>query len=352
MSVDLHSYEEQLIRATVFGDYKEFTPRSAFGRGLVADYQGFQEAGFSVEHAFINTLVSNTPILSSIYSGFEIAAGKSLRGRDLGRPLTEWDYSTRIFGIVLDVGLPLAGKVLAAEMAPARMAGLRAIEEASALRAFEAAEVSSVGRVERVASTSGNLTLRSSASTGSSESVYFPRKNIPTGEVTIQELLADASRVPGSVGAYLRVQPGEVIRFSDLSQLTIHHGGAEFMLTREVLRNGNQVTRRWRIYSGTPEQIPPPRFLIPSAPGGGTRIERIVGHTHARTLPYDPIIMQPSLADLYYLNRVAGEWRQVYGPQSEPFGRIIWGLNPGETTIYGIGSTPGNAVPPSWLRIP
>lgn len=30
------------------------------------------------------------------------------------------------------------------------------------------------------------------------------RRNIPTGEVTMQELLADASRIPGSLGAYLK----------------------------------------------------------------------------------------------------------------------------------------------------
>jgi hypothetical protein len=168
----------------------------------------------------------------------------------------------------------------------------------------------------------------------------------------MQELLVDASRVPGSQGAYLRVQPGEAIRFADLAQLTINHNGTEFMLSREVLRIGNRVSRRWRIYSGTPDQVPAPRFFDRSAAGGGTRIERIVGHTHPRPIPYDPIYTQPSGADLSYLNRITGDWRRVYGPQSEPFGRIIWGLNPGETTIYGIASTPGNAVPPPWLRRP
>jgi hypothetical protein len=197
-----------------------------------------------------------------------------------------------------------------------------------------------------------NAPLRSSASTSTPGSVYVPRQNIPTGEVTMQELLADASRVPGSPGAYLRAQPGEAIRFSDLFQLTINHNGAEFMLSREVVRHGNQVNRRWRIYSGTPDQIPPPTFYNPNAAGGGTRIERIVGHTHPRPIPYDPIFMQPSGADLYYLNNIVGPWQHVYGPQSRPFGRIIWGVNPGETTIYGIGSTPGNAVPPPWLRRP
>ena len=197
-----------------------------------------------------------------------------------------------------------------------------------------------------------NAPLRSSASSGSQGPVYVPRQNIPTGEITIQGLLADATRVPGSQGAYLRLKQGEVIRFPDLAQLTINHNSAEFMLTREVLRNGNQVSRRWRIYSGTPDQIPPPRFYHSSVAGGIMRIERIVGHTHPRPVPYDPIYMQPSGADLFYLNNIAGLWRQVYGPQSEPFGRIIWGLNHGETTIYGIASLAGHSVPPRWLRRP
>ena len=197
-----------------------------------------------------------------------------------------------------------------------------------------------------------NLFLRSSASPGSAGAVFVPRQNIPTGEVTMQELLADTTRVPGSQGAYLRTQRGQPILFSDLSQLTINHNGAEFMLSREIVRNGCQVRRGWRIYSGTPDQIPAPRFLDPLAAGGGMCIERVVGHTHPRPIPYDPIYVQPSRADLIYLSMVASDWRQVYGPQSEPFGRIFWGLNPGETTIYGIVSTPGNAVPPRWLRRP
>ncbi|MGH7168999.1 MAG: hypothetical protein ACRELG_01810 [Gemmataceae bacterium] len=168
----------------------------------------------------------------------------------------------------------------------------------------------------------------------------------------MQELLANNQLVPGMRGAYLKVGHGAAIRFSDLSQLTINHNGAELMLSREVVRNGKQASRRWRIYSGTPEQIPPPTFLDPNVVGGGVRIERIVGHTHPRPIPYDPLFMQPSGDDIFNLTRIAAEWRQVYGPQSEPFGRIIWGLNPGETTIYGIGSTPGNAVPPRWLRRP
>jgi hypothetical protein len=197
-----------------------------------------------------------------------------------------------------------------------------------------------------------NPILRSAASTSSARSIFVPRQSIPTGEVTMQELLADPSRVPGSEGAYLKIQAGQGIRFSDLYRLTINHNGAEFMLSREVVQFGNQVSRRWRIYSGTPDQVPPPIFLDLGAAGGGTRIERVAGHTHPRPVPYDPIFMQPSDADLNYLNKITGPWQQVYGPQSEPFGRIIWGLNPGETTIYGIASAPGNAVPPTWLRRP
>ena len=196
-----------------------------------------------------------------------------------------------------------------------------------------------------------NVPPSSLAATGLPGAVFVPRQNIPTGEVTMQELLADASLVPGSPGAYLRVNPGEAIRFSDISQLTIHHNGAEFMLSREVVRLGSRVARRWRVYSGTPDQIPAPRFLDTNAAGGGTRHERVVGHSHPRPIPYDPGYTQPSRADLDYLRRVAGAWRQVYGPRSQPFGRIFWGLNPGETTIYGIGSTPGAAAPP-WLRRP
>jgi hypothetical protein len=172
------------------------------------------------------------------------------------------------------------------------------------------------------------------------------------GEVTMKELLANDQRVPGMRGAYLKVGQREAIHFGDLSQLTIDHGGAEFMLTREVEQIGSRVTRRWRIYSGKPDQIPPPQFLDLNAAGGGIRIERIVGHSHPRPIPYGPAFKQPSAADLFYLNKIAGDWRHVYGPQSQPFGRIIWGPNPGETTVYGIGSTPGNAVPPPWLWRP
>lgn len=186
----------------------------------------------------------------------------------------------------------------------------------------------------------------------SGSSATSPVGNI-TGEVTMQELLANNQLVPGIQGVYLKVGQGEAIRFSDFSQLTINHNSAEFMLSREVVRNGNQVIRRWRIYSGTPDQIPPPKFFDPNAAAGGvTRIERIVGHTHPRPIPYNPNFTQPSGTDIDALKGIASDWRKVYGSQSEPFGRIIWGLNPGETTPYGLGSTPGNAVPPFWLRRP
>jgi hypothetical protein len=197
------------------------------------------------------------------------------------------------------------------------------------------------------ASDGTNLPLRSSASSSSQGAIFVPRQNIPTGEVTMQELLADATRIPGSQGAYLNVQPGEAIRFTDLYQLASNQDGAEFMLSREVMRNGNQVARRWRIYSGTPDQIPPPRFFDPNAPGGGTRIERIVGHTHFENGSL--IFTQPSQADLDYLGRIAGDWHRLHGPP-EPFGQIIWGTVPGQTTQYGMGSTAGHAVPPPWFE--
>src|SRR5438874_1338992 len=135
------------------------------------------------------------------------------------------------------------------------------------------------------------LAVEARASQGT---VLQPRQNIPTGEVTMQELLAGASRVPGSRGAYLRVRPGGAIRFSDLSRLTINHSGAEFMLSREVVRLAHHAVRNWRIYSGTPDQIPAPRFFEPRAAGGGARVERIVGHTHPRPIPYNAIYTQPS----------------------------------------------------------
>lgn len=176
------------------------------------------------------------------------------------------------------------------------------------------------------------------------------RRNIPSGEVTMQELLTDVSRVPGSLGAYLQVKPGEGIHFSDLAQLTINHNGVEFLLSREVEQKGNQVTRRWRIYSGTSDEVDPPSFFVPSAPGGGIRIERTVGHTHPRPIPYDPTYTQPSFFDLKYLIDITLEWQKVYGAHTEPFGRIIWGLHSGETTIYGLASTSGYAVLPTNMR--
>jgi len=186
--------------------------------------------------------------------------------------------------------------------------------------------------------------MQSSVPSGSTGTA--PLGNI-NGEVTMQQLLANTQLVPGMRGAYLRVEPGQGIRFADLSQLTIDHKGAEFLLTREVVETGTGTVRRWRIYSGTPDQVLPPRFLRQS--GSSTIVERVVGHTHPFPLPFEPGWNQPSLPDIRNLKRIQRVWRQVYGPQSEPFGRVI-GL-PGESpTIYGPQSTPGNAVLPSQMR--
>jgi hypothetical protein len=122
----------------------------------------------------------------------------------------------------------------------------------------------------------------------------------------MQQLLANDQLIPGLRGAYLKLGQGEAIRFGDLSQLTVNHNGAEFLLTREVVRHGNQVTRRWRVHSGTPDQIPPPRFYDPSGPGGTKVVERIVGHTHPRPIPYNPIYRQPSAADIDYFEKDSG----------------------------------------------
>jgi hypothetical protein len=164
----------------------------------------------------------------------------------------------------------------------------------------------------------------------------------------MQELLANNQLVPGMRGCYVKVTPGAAIGLAELLQLTINHDNVEFMLSREVVRDGNGVTRRWRIYSGTPDQVRPPLFFDPNR----RRIERVVAHTHPTPVPYDPSFAQPSTADLAYLHQIAADWRRVYVSQPEPFGRIIWGLNAGETTIYGLESTQGNAVPPRWLRRP
>jgi hypothetical protein len=111
-------------------------------------------------------------------------------------------------------------------------------------------------------------------------------------------------------------------------------------------------TRQRNLRPFSPFSSPSRPLRYTSSTAGGSANRREHFDTHPRPIPYDPVFTQPSPADLDYLNRVAGEWRQVYGPQTEPFGRIIWGLNPGETTIYGISSTPGKAVPPRWLRSP
>jgi hypothetical protein len=182
------------------------------------------------------------------------------------------------------------------------------------------------------------------------QAVFVPRRNIPTAEASIAELLSDTRMVPGSPGVLLKPATGEPIRFADLAQLTINHQGAEFMLTREIRRLAARSFMRWRLYSGTSDQIPAPRFLDLNGPGGWTIVERIVAHTHPRPIPYDPVFIQPSPTDLEYLRAVGDKWRLVFGARSQPFGTIIWGIGPGEITVYGIDSTPGKAVPPPWFR--
>jgi hypothetical protein len=176
-----------------------------------------------------------------------------------------------------------------------------------------------------------------------------PLGNI-SGEVTMQELLSNRQLIPGMLGANLKVEKGAAICFADLAQLTINHDGVEFLLTREVKRFGRRVVRRWRIYSGTTQRVLPPKFFNPHGPAGATIVERVVGHTHPRSIPFELLWIQPSREDIINLRSIISDWQRVHGPQSEPFGRIIWGLIHGETTSYGVDSTEGNAVPPPWLR--
>ena len=186
------------------------------------------------------------------------------------------------------------------------------------------------------------------AQAGPPSGAASPLGNI-THPVTLQGLLADANLVPGFRGAYVDVPVGGRIvgiRFADISQLTINHNGVEFMLTRETVftLGGRILGARYRIYSGTPDQIPPPRFCR-MGPNGEITVERIVGHTHPRPIPFQPGWDQPSGADVAYLLRIRAEWKRIYGSKSEPFGRIFG--DPGTpAVIYGPRSTHGNAVPP------
>jgi hypothetical protein len=180
-----------------------------------------------------------------------------------------------------------------------------------------------------------------------------PAASSPVGNifrpVSIRELLSDSSLIPGMRGAYVDSHAGgrnAGIRFADIAQLTINHSGAEFLLTRETLylQSGQIVSARWRIYSGTPDQIPLPLFLR-TGRNGGIIVERIVGHSHPRPVPFQPGWNQPSSADIRYLLQIRAEWRRIYGPNSEPFGRIFG--DPGDpAVIYGPRSTPGKAIPP------
>jgi hypothetical protein len=197
-----------------------------------------------------------------------------------------------------------------------------------------------------LAGESGKMPLPSSS--GMPSGAILVRGNI-SGEITIQELLADNQRVPGAQGAYVRLQPAQGIRgirFADLSQLTINHQGTEFLLTLETVTAlaGQVLSRRYRIYSGTPNRIPPPVFRRPG-PKGEVTVERIIGHTHPFPIPFYPNWNHPSWGDILYLQRIRGEWKRIYGPLSEPFGKIF-GL-PGDPVItYGPRSTEGNAVYP------
>jgi hypothetical protein len=170
-----------------------------------------------------------------------------------------------------------------------------------------------------------------------------------TGEITIQELLADNQLVPGMRGAYVRLDPGQgarSIHFVDISQLTINHAGAEFVLTRETVTatNGRLLSSRYRLYSGAPDQVFPPAFRR-LGPNGEVTVERILGHSHPFPIPFFPGWNHPSWADIQYLQRVRPVWQAVYGAQSEPFGRIF-GLPGAPSVIYGPRSTQGHAVYP------
>jgi len=162
--------------------------------------------------------------------------------------------------------------------------------------------------------------------------------------------LANDQLIPCLRGAVLKVEPGTAIRFGDLARLTINHDGVEFLLTREVKRIGQNVTRRWRIYSGTTEEVLPPRFFDPKAPEGALIFERVVGHTHPRPVPFELAWIHSSEKDIMNLKEVLVRWQEIYGLAAEPFARIIWGVDAGETTIFGIDSGEGNAVPPPWIR--
>ena len=167
--------------------------------------------------------------------------------------------------------------------------------------------------------------------------------------VTIRELLSNPTLVPGMRGRYIEAPKGGRnygIRFEDISQLTINHNGAEFMLTRETVcgANGQMIRATYRIYSGALDQIPPPVFRR-ARPSWEIIVERIIGHTHPHPVPFQPGWDQPSKADIDYLLRIQVVWQGIYGPNSIPFG-MIFGDPGSPAVIYGPRSTHGNAVPP------
>jgi hypothetical protein len=78
---------------------------------------------------------------------------------------------------------------------------------------------------------------------------------------------------------------------------------------------------------------------------GEITVERIIGHTHPRPVPFQPGWNHPSQADIDYLLRIQAFWKRIYGQNSTPFGKIFG--EPGSpAVIYGPRSTHGNAVLP------
>jgi hypothetical protein len=147
-------------------------------------------------------------------------------------------------------------------------------------------------------------------------------------------------------GAYLRVDPVQGINFAEISALGMSRNGTEILLSRETVSaaDGQVTSDRYRVYSGTPAQVFPPAFLR-QGPNGEVIVEQVIGHTHPFPVPYQAGWDQPSAADIQYLLRIRSDWRRVFGPQSEPVGRIF-GLPGDAPVLSGPRSTPGHAVHP------
>jgi hypothetical protein len=56
-----------------------------------------------VSAAGLASFAGNVPVVSSGFSLWEMSEGRSLRGSDLGQPLTGWGYGSRAAGILLDL---------------------------------------------------------------------------------------------------------------------------------------------------------------------------------------------------------------------------------------------------------